>query len=226
MKNATLKQALKLFSVFEDTPSEKMQAILESGRLVDIRDSDLTKVSRDEFREFVELDPLTPKPQPLLEFVNSITNPGTVEKFIARGRFAINTESDAPVKISYLGDTFEGWFLDKIEEPTGRSTLYAHKLLKASADGPIIMAFGGEDEVAATLAEMFHLMKQQANGEDGPLLTNRYANIFYIHDVNGVLRAVYCNWNGYGWDVDACSVRPPVEWRAGCRVFSRNRLAA
>ncbi|MEA3323516.1 MAG: hypothetical protein U9Q12_04815 [Patescibacteria group bacterium] len=39
---------------------------------------------------------------------------------------------------------------------------------------------------------------------------------------DGVLRAVNCNWNGDGWNVNANSVDDPNEWNDGNRVFSRN----
>ena len=45
-------------------------------------------------------------------------------------------------------------------------------------------------------------MERQPNGEQGVLLTNRWANIFYVCDANGDLRAVDVYWgvdsNGRG----------------------------
>ncbi|MEA3323517.1 MAG: hypothetical protein U9Q12_04820, partial [Patescibacteria group bacterium] len=63
---------------------------------------------------------------------------------------------------------------------------------------------------------------KQGSGEDGHLLTNGYANICYICDCDGVLRAVYCDWYGDGWDVRARSVDVPYAWDDGNRVFSRD----
>lgn len=65
-------------------------------------------------------------------------------------------------------------------------------------------------------------MAEQGNGEDGILLTNGYANIFYIRDINGVFWAVRCPWSGDVWYVRATSVGPPRGWGGGSRVFSRN----
>ena len=65
-------------------------------------------------------------------------------------------------------------------------------------------------------------MAEQGNGEDGILLTNGYANIFYIRDIKGVFWAVGCYWGGDGWDVSADSVGAPDVWDGGNRVFSRN----
>jgi hypothetical protein len=65
-------------------------------------------------------------------------------------------------------------------------------------------------------------MEKQKNGEDGVILNNGYANIFYVKDESGVLRAVNVRWNDYGWSVDASSVEDPGRWRDGVQVFSRN----
>jgi len=69
---------------------------------------------------------------------------------------------------------------------------------------------------------MFALMAEQGNGEDGILLTNGYANIFYIRDIKGVFWAVRCLWGGGGWRVGAGSVGSPDGWIGGGRFFSRN----
>ena len=65
-------------------------------------------------------------------------------------------------------------------------------------------------------------MEAQQNGEKGSLLTNGYANIFYIKDVNGVLRTVRVSWGGGGWYVYAYAVTHPNGWDDGHRVFSRD----
>lgn len=57
---ATLKQSAKILSLFEDTPSDQLQVILGSGFLADLRDADVSKVDRDEFRKMLGLKPLVP----------------------------------------------------------------------------------------------------------------------------------------------------------------------
>jgi hypothetical protein len=91
-------------------------------------------------------------------------------------------------------------------------------------DGPIINELGGEAKAETTLSEMFSLMEKQKNGESGVLLNNGYANIFYIRDQNGVLRAVGVDWDDGGWYVGAYSVEDPGGWRVGRQVFSRNSV--
>lgn len=142
--------------------------------------------------------------------------------FVARDHFRVNTTTTGWVKIAYLWDNFRDWFLEKAEESFAGSTLSYGKLSRASMDGPIIAELGGETKAETTLAELFALMEQQPNGETGPLLTNGYANVFYIRDVNAVPRAVDVHWRGDGWDVCADAVTNPIVRSGDRQVFSRN----
>jgi hypothetical protein len=81
---------------------------------------------------------------------------------------------------------------------------------------------GGEAKVETTLTELWDMLKKQPKGEDGDLLINGYANIFYIKDAEGVLRAVLVHWFAAGWFVSADSVELSLEWSAGYRGFCCN----
>ena len=169
-----------------------------------------------------------PKPRTdLLELVSTVVIPATTAKLVAKEKFVINTKRNAPVKISYLGDNFTAWFLDgdgKTEDPISEQTIRYHKLRKSSVDGPIIEELGREAKAETTLSEMFSLMVGQKHGEDGVLLNNGWANLFYIKDNAGVLRAVGVRWGGGGWFVSAGSVGDPRAWSDGDLVFSRNSV--
>ncbi len=144
------------------------------------------------------------------------------EKFVAKEKFR---EDSKEVKFYGIWSNFTKWFLSSegtIEEPVGDQELRYGKLIKGSVDGPIIEELGGEAKAETTLSEMYTLLKEQSNGEDGVLLTNGYANIFYVHDTSGVLRAVNVIWFVGGWRVSAYSVVHPLDWNAGFQVFSRN----
>ena len=158
----------------------------------------------------------------LLEFVSTVTVSATTTKFVAKDNFIINTEASAKVKISYLGNNFKAWLRGKTEDQITEQTLHYSKLRQSSVDGPIIAELGGEEKSETTLTEMFFLMEKQRNGEAGVLLNNGYANIFYIRDACGVLRAVHVDWYDGGWDVNADTVAYPDGWIAGRQVFSRN----
>ena len=169
-----------------------------------------------------------PKPTPsILELVSTIVVQATTSEFVAKDKFVVNTKRNAPVKISAVWDNFTTWFLSgkgKTEAPISEQTLRYHKLRRSSVDGPIITELGGEAKAETTLSEMFSLMEKQKNGEDGVLLNNGYANIFYIKDQNGVLRTVGVRWDGDGWLVNAGSVGDPRRWGGGNQVFSRNSV--
>lgn len=157
----------------------------------------------------------------LLEMLGTIKVPATIFKFIAREKFVVDTSDSAEVKISYLGENFKRWFLGKIEEPMAEQTLRYAKLRMNSKDPGIITELGGNAKAETTLAEMFAVLKRQGHGTSGALLTNGWANIFYILDQSGVRRTVCAGWGGDGWGVYAGEVSYPCAWGGGDRVFSR-----
>ncbi len=121
----------------------------------------------------------------------------------------------------YLGDNFKTWFLGKVEANVASSVLNYGQLTGQHFDTPIIASRGGEEKAETSLAEVFHLTTLQPNGEEGALLTNGYANIFYVRDNAGVLRAVVVYWYGDRWLVSALAISRPYPWNAGRQVFSR-----
>ncbi|MDR3582389.1 MAG: hypothetical protein P4L67_03915 [Candidatus Pacebacteria bacterium] len=164
-----------------------------------------------------------PEPKPLLIPRGETAVPLLAGlSFVVRTRFIRNIGNDAFVKISGLGNNFTDWFLGKTEETPSSSVLRYADLGRPSLDAPIIEALGGEGKAEITLTEVFTLMAVQPNGEKGALLTSGRANVFYVRDIDGALRAVYVDWLGDGWRVFAFAVADPDTWSAGFRVFSRN----
>jgi len=158
----------------------------------------------------------------ILNWIGTTTISATTEKFVAKDKFRKDSKE---VKFYGIWNNFTEWFLSgngKIEEPIDEKELRYGKLIKSSVDGPIVEELGGEAKAETTLTELHDLLKKQANGEEGDLLTNGSANIFYVKDTSGVRRAVHVNWYGAGWNVDAGSVEPPSDGGVGCRMFSRN----
>lgn len=222
-KYATLKQSRKILSIFEEALSEQVQAILESGLLVDLRDGNIAEVKRNNFRRVLGLKPLEPIPEPLLKFNGTSEISATTKKFIACDNFIVDTSKKAEVKISGLSSDFEESFIGKTEAAIAeKTTFFYHKLMKNTADESIIAEIGGKEKAETTLTEMFFLMKRQGNGNSGLLLANGYMNIFYIRDIDGLLWAVSCAWLNDGWYVDANYIDDPDHWHAGLQVFSRN----
>jgi hypothetical protein len=158
----------------------------------------------------------------LLEPVGMVPIPATTEKFTFLEKFVVNGGGKGLPKISWLGSNFEEWFLKKTEGPMSKTTLCYAKLVRRSVDGPIIDSLGGEEKAETYLSNVSRLMVNQPNGENGVLLNNGYANIFYVRDVSLVLRAVHVCWFGHGWYVYAYSIDHPSAWYGNHQVFSRD----
>lgn len=153
----------------------------------------------------------------------TIVSAAGIQKFAAAGAFGENNPDG--IKF-YLWKNFQNNFLGKIEEDVPAATIAVHRLEKSSRDQGIMAELGIDLETkkgVIKLAHFFELIKAQANGQEGQLLVNGYANIAYIEDENGKLWAVSADWgsDGRGWDVYASSVEDPREWRDGGRVLSQ-----
>lgn len=158
----------------------------------------------------------------LLNWLGTVSTSATTEKFVAKDKFKLKKDGGL---CPYLGGNFTSWFLTgegKIEDLIGEQSLRFGTLLKNSVDGPILEELGGEAKAETTLTSIFDLMSKQPNGGERALLANCYANIFYVRDTLGVLRAVGVYWVVGGWSVDAYSVENASAWNAGRRVFSAN----
>lgn len=169
-------------------------------------------------------------PRRLLELVGTTTAralssvSGTVSKLIR-----VNTSDSAPVAIGYVDTVISKWFGKLAIELSADTTLAYHRLARDSRDFPILGELDGHEET--TWGEIYSLLLAQPRGPasgDGPLLTNGIANIFYVRDVLGELRAVNVYWRADygGWDVYASSVAHRRGWDAPDQVFSRPAKAA
>ncbi len=125
------------------------------------------------------------------------------------------------VKIVSHGSNFTAWFTGKVEEDVPEGILVPFTLTKSAYDNEIITDLGGEEKAETTLTEIWRLMERQVNGGEGVLLTNGYANVFYVRDREGVLRAVNVSWLDVGWGADAYALGA-FRWGGGYQVFSRN----
>ncbi len=152
----------------------------------------------------------------IFKHITAVSVPG-VAKFVVADHFKVdNTDG---VRIVWLNDNFKKVFLSKTEKNIEGCDLNVYDLTKASLDVPILAELGDRAEIA--LAHLWVLLKRQPNGGLGSLLTNGFANIFYVRDDNGILWAVYADWLGVSWGLSVYSVGNPRGWDAGRRVFSR-----
>ncbi|MBI2591094.1 MAG: hypothetical protein HYW34_00210 [Candidatus Brennerbacteria bacterium] len=125
------------------------------------------------------------------------------------------------VKMVPHGSNFTAWFTGKVEKEAPEGMLVPFVLTQSAYDSEIIADLGGEEKAEITLGEIWRLMQRQTNGKKGVLLVNGWANIFYVRDVNGVLRAVVVRWCGCGWGAGAFDLGGRT-WSVVYQVFSRN----
>lgn len=132
--------------------------------------------------------------------------------------------NDRPTKL-YFGSNFENWILGAMPEeiPAFQDQLFQVQLGRAMNDAQILAELGDSKpfEISEFVAIIRELISKQLKGEAGVLLNNGYANIFYVRDQNGVLRAVYVYWIDVGWYLNASSIESPRRWDGGHQVFSR-----
>lgn len=141
-------------------------------------------------------------------------------EFVVKDKFIINTSRKAKVKISGLSENFISWFKDKSETTFHGGYIYVRDLKGSAVNVEIIAEFGNGNAFEVTLSDIYTLMQSQANGEDGILVNNKCANIFYARDEIGLLRVVIVDWRINGWSLHAFSIDDPGKLMAG-RVFSR-----
>ena len=140
------------------------------------------------------------------------------ERFVAREHFKEDIRPGAPVRISWLGATFVRRFASKVEAARDTS-LRTFVLQSPSNDREIITELGDGHET--TLADVWCLLRLQANGEPGALQTNSTPNIFFVRDGAGQLGVVDAIWGGAGWEIGASPVGDKRAWSVGTRVISR-----
>jgi len=140
------------------------------------------------------------------------------EKFVAGRYFKEDISSAAEARISWLGATFMRRFAVKVEDDADDVTLQIHALGRSSSDTQIITEL--DDRHETKLADLWCLLKLQANGQDGALQTNAAPNIFFVRDATAVLGAVDAIWAGAGWEIGASQVEGR-QWPSGSRVISR-----
>jgi hypothetical protein len=151
----------------------------------------------------------------ILQPLDSVLLPATTEPFVVRDHF----KKPKDVKFSTVWNEFKKRFFEKIENPRGETTYRKYKLLKITADGPIIAELGGASKVEGTISAVFALLQRQGNGGPGFLQTNGYANIFYVRDMKDALCAVRTGWTEDGWVIDAISVEDPLAWNGKHEIF-------
>lgn len=165
-----------------------------------------------------------PNPQ-VLRFIDEITLPARTEQFVPREKYVVNTKRGSHVKICYIDPDFTAWFGDKVEEPTAGTTLRRHALNRPSVFVPAMKEVEDAGFVTETMpSQLFSMLEQQPDGPKSKLemlLTNGYANLFKMIDINGSARLVIVFWHDeyVGWSVRVRGVLDSGRWTGEHRFF-------
>jgi hypothetical protein len=209
---------IALASIVDEFPTGKLiNSLSKSGeRLTQFLRLTFTALVTDRVLAVVD-EVATSSNQSILEHACFCQTP-QVERFVVADFF---TTRNSRVKIRFIGETLQKVFGEKIEENVQAAMLRAYRLTANELDPWIIVALG-KNSYRTSLAQIARLMEQQPNGEEGSLLNNGRANVFYVPDDDGNLWAVGVGWRGGGWVVCADSIGDSDVWSAGFRVFARD----
>lgn len=169
----------------------------------------------EELKKFVCKKPCW-LPTPILKRLRTISLPA-IARFDGS---TLQTGTVDGVKI-WVSEKFEEIFGGKVENNLPATKLVAHELTQSSRNLAIITAIGGDDAAEVSLGHLWELIKRQPRGENGALIANSWANVFYVRDSENNLWAVCVCWRDGEWRFYASSLESRGGWRAGNQVFSR-----
>ena len=131
-------------------------------------------------------------------------------------------------------DTTKIWMSDEFQSrikkflpknlQSGQKSLDSFDLTENMLDSQILPELGNPplSKMSELVPSVVALVKEQSNGEDGTLLTNGYANIFYgLSDEDGRMLVLCVFRYGGGWRWRCLELGEFGEWSSGRRVFSQ-----
>jgi hypothetical protein len=196
---ATLRQKEKIWSLFKDTPTEQVQAVLKSGLLADLRDANIEQIDREEFRKVCGLK------RPLLILLRTV-------RLSAQPATVTSEEFWKEAGVYSTGRNFEDQFNGLEVAATEKSKLTIHRLEQYSFDKPIMRELGDQKEISVNQFKAFLIANRGAKG----------SFLVYLKGKKGKLWAVFAFWGvDFGWFVRACALKLPRPWDRGYQVLSQ-----
>ena len=127
---------------------------------------------------------------------------------------------------SFENNLFRDWDAT-FDTDVPATTVNVYNLTATSMNNPIIAALGDKDAAKIDIAYIAHLIKAQSNGEEGVLLANGLANIFYVDSCFKELFVLRCHWLSIEcvWQVLSHSIPYSNSSFSGSRIFSPAVLA-
>lgn len=157
--------------------------------------------------------------KPLLKFVKEIELP-PIGPFMPEEHFKITPgwkRETANLVIHDISDNLVKFICDILEPGEAEAIIRVHELSEPTVDGPILAGLDKNFQVGFN--RMFQILVRQGRGQDGDLLVNNGANIFYI---KGTDWSVVCGWTSVydAWHIYDFPVGGLNVWGASFRTFS------
>lgn len=141
--------------------------------------------------------------------------------FVVRDFFKMGDNGQTKI---WMSDAFKEKVLAFASSTASSSEVRLDKLelTESMNDSQITVELGSPTpfSIDGFLSHTKGLILKQPKGEKGDLLTNGYANIFYVTGNDGRTFAVDVHWNGRQWEFDCREFVEDGWWRAGRCVFS------
>lgn len=213
---ATLKQGKKILTIFEDAPSEKIQALIESGYLADLRDGDISRLNRNVFRQWLGLDPIGVETRNAFLRLISGEESIVIDPTDATDGREILAEADG--LFVYFDPDFRNWRADEPGQPTGETVVDVYEMKKHATFQQMFGSLGADPRQPETVRRLC-LTQPQIKGfvrkhrlwlrEDGYgtfFLFESYGRFFVayvdVHSDGGIRVRVYRFEDSRVWRAD------------------------
>lgn len=146
-----------------------------------------------------------------------------IKPFLARKHIVLGVDENS-VRIGAISSLFCTYFLvedfTEVEQLKPFTAVTFFALLDTTIDAQIIPALGGEEAVVTDLSVVYSLLCDHARGTYSGLSTDTYMHIFYVRDLNGIMRSVSVAWDRQtkGWELSAHPIDDKGCWSAGHHV--------
>lgn len=142
----------------------------------------------------------------LLLDISETINFSSAERFAAHEGFTFGMGDSVGDKLplSSPSENFVSVFFDLVEEYVGPAALTLRRLMRCSAEEPILSVLGGRDRAKIALVHMKMFLKERADKTD--------AFLFYVADKRGVIWSVDAGYNfsRQAWNIDAVRAKSVV----------------
>ncbi len=151
------------------------------------------------------------------------------DPFLPARSFVVGTQPGCEVCIAAIFEGFKRRFLSNPRwtlEPHGELSIRILRLTVSLTSSEILERLTELATPEIPLSAMFQILRRQPTGQQGPLSTSGFINVFFVRDPTGLLQTVRVHWFGYGWYVESYPMTRVIPWREGAHIAVGSNGAA